>query len=99
MSGAFLFSDNSNFTPYFTPSGHIYRYLQVNKLEASTRQITYVSRQALIQEKDSLSKTCILKGQDIEGTDRSLEGISGGLLLSAWNHAKDKLVRKNYSDG
>jgi hypothetical protein len=46
--------------------------------EESTRDKTIpVSRQALIQEMDSLSMTRILKGQGIEGTYRSLEEITG----------------------
>jgi hypothetical protein len=46
-------------------------------------KIIFVSRQALIQEIDFLPVTRMLKGQGIEDTYSGLEGISGGLLLSA----------------
>ena len=71
----------------------------IGKLEASTRdKIISISRQALIQGKDSLSMARLIKKQGIEGTYQGLEGLSRTLLMSASNYAKEETVTQNFSD-
>ncbi len=71
----------------------------INKLEASTRdRIISISRQALIQGKDSLSMARMIKKQGIEGTYQGMEGLSRTLLMSASNYAKEETLTANFSD-